>query len=162
MRSPHKLFGLLVSSCFVVQLLAILLLGIYQSSSIELTHSSRVSLSWFWNALRQLNGSDLLRAVQLGDLILLVAVALGAFISYATRHQANSSLRCVYFAFQLIIFHSGFWGLVLLAALPFELLRLDGEWFAEGTPTLIASGLWIVSSAWIAWCSMPMDKLKWK
>ena len=39
---------------------------------------------------------------------------------------------------------------MLLVAQPFEIWRIDGEWFGEETPRAIALGTWLIVSAWMA------------
>lgn len=56
---------------------------------------------------------------------------------------------------QLLLLYHYYDGLVLLLVLPFELLQqLDGEWFAEHTPTRISAACWVIGSFIVIWLKL--------
>ena len=83
-----------------------------------------------------------------------------------TWQQQKSSLRVAFFLAQALIFYWGwvglFFGLCTLLSLftPLKIAPLDGEWLAEGMPTLIAEGVWIAASLIIGGVSFEKGLLR--
>jgi hypothetical protein len=88
----------------------------------------------------------------LQEYLLVGAIALGAVvITSAVRGWVSRRWLLVFFAAQPVLL---FWGWLGVMMLPLSFIEgIDGEWVAEGSPTIIAAGLWILSSLWLAWSS---------
>jgi hypothetical protein len=109
-----------------------------------------------WEGLRRTKISDVERVTNLRSILVITAALVGLLVMGLSWQQPKSSLRVTFFIAQALIFYWGwvglFFGLCTLLSLftPLNISRLDGEWLAEGMPTLIAEGVWIAVSLTIA------------
>ncbi|MEO8426772.1 MAG: hypothetical protein ABI651_06630 [Verrucomicrobiota bacterium] len=109
-----------------------------------------------WEGIRRTKIPDIQRATNLRSILITTAALVGLFVMALSWQQPKSSLRVLFFLAQALIFYWGwvglFFGLCTLLSLftPLKIASMDGEWLAEGIPTLIAEGVWIAASMAIA------------
>jgi hypothetical protein len=134
-------------ACFILHVAAIVLTGLYLSSG-RRSYTEPVR----WETLSAGMSNLSLRALGNGvgsyDWLVLLAIGAGAFL--VLSNKAINGRVIGFLAAQPIIFSPFAAGLVLWVALPFELTRLDGEWFEEGTPFLLSSSAWLAACAIMA------------
>lgn len=138
-----------------LQALGLVCVAVYLEPENQLGYTSRVSLWTIAAAIPRLSGSSLAAAATWREGIVFVGGFAGLVSLAATRRRRRSLFRAAVFASQGALVPWGWPGIGLFLATPF--LTLDGEWLAEGTPTLIAAGLWILYSLVMAGFSLPIE-----
>lgn len=128
-------------ACFFLHVAAILVTWVYESSKLPRAYDEALNWSQFSSGLTNLNVEALKKGIGLSSWLLLFAI--GGGIAMALRSRTTSAWSLGFFTVQPVIFGWAWVGLLLWLALPFEVFRLDGEWFEEQTPLLLSSGLWI-------------------
>jgi len=119
-----------------------------------------------WEGFRRTKVLDVRRATNLRSLLVITAALVGLLVTALTWRQPTSSLRFAFFLAQALIFYWGWVGLffglctVLSLFTPLKISPLDGEWLAEGMPTLIAEGVWVAASLIIAVLSFDRGVLR--
>ena len=129
---------------------------IYDRKGNRMEFNAPLTVGLVWEGIRRTKFSDVQRATNLRSILVVTSALVGVFVMTFTWQQPKSSVRVAFFLAQALIFYWGwvglFFGLCTLLSLftPLKISPLDGEWLAEGTPTLTAEGVWIAVSLIIA------------
>jgi hypothetical protein len=136
---------------------------VYDRKGNRMEFNKPLTLGLVWEGMRRTKISDLQRTTNLRSILVITAALVALLVMALTWQQPKSSLRVTFFLAQALIFYWGwvglFFGLCTLLSLftPLNISSLDGEWLAEGMPTLIAEGVWIAASLIIAGLSFDRE-----
>jgi len=139
---------------------------IYDQKGNRLEFNKPLTVGLVREGMRRTKISDIQRATNLRSILVITAALVGLLVMALTWQQPKSFLRVTFFLAQALIFYWGwvglFFGLCTLLSLftPLNIASMDGEWLAEGMPTLIAEGVWIGVSLVIAGLSFDRGILR--
>ena len=140
--------------------------SIYDRKGNRMEFNKPLTVGLVWEGICRTKISDLQRATNLRSVLVIAAALVGLLVMALTWQQPKSSLRVAFFLAQALIFYWGwvglFFGLCTLLSLftPLNVASMDGEWLAEGMPTLIAEGVWIAVSLLIVLWSFEQGLLR--
>jgi hypothetical protein len=130
--------------------------SIYDRKGNRMEFNKPLTVGLVREGMRRTKFSDVQRATNLRSILVITAALVGLLVMALTWQQPKSSFRVAFFLAQALIFYWGwvglFFGLCTLLSLftPLNIASMEGEWLAEGMPTLIAEGVWIAASMIIA------------
>jgi len=135
----------------LIFLLGLVAIAGYYASPTGIHYTEALRLDAVLAGVRAIKPSNLQQALTIPDFVYLIALTAAFVVFRFTINQKKSFVRVVVFGLQPIIL---FWGWMGLAMIPATLLEgIDGEWLAEHWPTLIATGVWVAYSAYLALAS---------
>jgi hypothetical protein len=135
---------------------------IYDHRGNQLSFSGPLTAELILRALTRLKITDFTPVSTPTMIAPVASISLGAIVLLLTWHKPKSWLRCGFFLSQGFLSYSGWVGIffafctLLSMATPLKVGSLDGEWLADGFPTAIAQGVWVVVSLIIAAKSLPV------
>lgn len=144
----HRCSIAALALCLSIHLLALVLTAAYNASN--LTYTDLVSWKLIFSLSRAITPSSISTAFSFFDLLFVLVLVVAAVVLLRTKMEPRSLKRILYFSAQPILFFPGWIGLVFLITTLTLDAPIDGEWFGEWTPKLIAYGIWIVVSLGIA------------
>jgi hypothetical protein len=160
--SKRELFiiTLIFCLCQIFFVFGLLMIAIYYEPVNEITYTTPITFKILYTGLHRVTFPAIKEAMTFLDIIYFVNVVTGISIIYVTKSKEKSLLRAFFFMSQLFICFWGWLGFFLIPEAIFT--GIDGEWLGEYSPTIIATGFWIVFSIIVAILSFNFKAIRKK
>ncbi len=137
---------------------AIFMIAIYYEPANEITYTTPLTFRLLWNGFAHVHLQAFQQAFTFLDIFFFIATVLGFIVFTLTKTNSRNVLRFVFFVSQPFLCFWGWFGLLMIPNALYG--GIDGEWLAEHSPTMIATGFWIISSIVIAIMSIDIRWVK--
>jgi hypothetical protein len=143
-------FAWIIVTCLICHVAALLVVSAYHASGTTFAYTEPIRWRQLFDGFGRIDAQAIERATTSADWFLVAFGIVGLALVIRTRNQVRSLPRFMFFLVQPVLFYTGWVGLILVAAFPFEALKLDGEWLRERSPVLMSLGCWILACVFIA------------